>query len=215
MRNIETNSGFFKMLDINYIRRSIEQKLLADAQNYKAVLITGSRQVGKSTLLKKIFPGHKYVTLDDPFLERQARENGDMFLTLNPPPVVIDEVQHAPELFRYIKKLCDESDSRGLFCLSGSQQFPLMKGVSETLSGRISIIELNGLSLREIQQDIFSQPFLPTPEYVQERGKTAHSPGNIWKIIHRGSYPELQNMALDWASYYGNYVKTYLERDVR
>ncbi len=203
------------MLEINYIHRSIEQKLLADAQNYKALLITGSRQVGKSTLLKKIFPGYKYVTLDDPFLERQARDNGDMFLTLNPPPVVIDEVQHAPELFRYIKKFCDGSDTHGLFCLSGSQQFPLMKGVSETLSGRISIIELNGLSLREIQQDIFAQPFLPTAKYVQERGKTAHSPGNIWEIIHRGSYPELQNMALDWASYYGNYVKTYLERDVR
>ena len=198
-----------------YINRAIEQKLLESAKNYKAVLVTGSRQVGKSTLLKKLFPARKYVTLDDPFLEQQAKENGWMFMTLNPPPVVIDEVQHAPELFRYIKMRCDETDERGLFCLSGSQQFKLMKGVSETLSGRIAIIELNGLSLREIQRDGFSLPFLPTMEYVQARGKTAQAPKNIWEIIHRGSYPELQNPELDWASYYGNYVKTYLERDVR
>ena len=198
-----------------YINRTIEQKLLDSAKNYKAVLVTGSRQVGKSTLLKKLFPDRKYVTLDDPFLEQQAKENGGMFMTLNPPPVVIDEVQHAPELFRYIKMRCDETDERGLFCLSGSQQFKLMKGVSETLSGRIAIIELNGLSLREIQRDGFSLPFLPTMEYVQARGKTAKAPKNIWEIIHRGSYPELQNPELDWTSYYGNYVKTYLERDVR
>ena len=198
-----------------YINRAIEQKLLESAKNYKAVLVTGSRQVGKSTLLKKLFPDRKYVTLDDPFLEQQAKDNGGMFMTLNPPPVVIDEVQHAPELFRYIKMRCDETDERGLFCLSGSQQFKLMKGVSETLSGRIAIIELNGLSLREIQRDGFSLPFLPTMEYVQARGKTAQAPKNIWEIIHRGSYPELQNPELDWASYYGNYVKTYLERDVR
>ncbi len=198
-----------------YIHRSIEQIVQSYVQNYKAILVTGSRQVGKSTLLKKLFPNYKYVTLDDPFLEKQARDNGDMFLTLNPPPVVIDEIQHAPELFRYIKMHCDASDERGLFCLSGSQQFSLMKGVSETLSGRIAIIELNGLSLREIQHDVFSRSFLPTLEYVQARSKTAQAPANIWEIIHRGSYPELQNPLMDWATYYGSYVKTYLERDVR
>lgn len=90
-----------------------------------------------------------------------------------------------------------------------------MKNVSETLSGRIAVIELNGLSLREIQRDVFNGSFLPTMEYVRERAKTAHAPGNIWEIIHRGSYPEMQNSSLDWASFYGNYVKTYLERDVR
>ena len=137
---------------MKYIERALEKKLLEVIKNYKSVLITGSRQVGKSTLLKNIFPDYKYVSLDDPFLEQQAKENGSMFMMLNPPPVIIDEVQHAPELFRYIKIKCDESEERGLFCLSGSQQFKLMKNVSETLSGRISIIELNGLSLREIQR---------------------------------------------------------------
>ena len=200
---------------MKYIERALEKKLLEVIKNYKSVLITGSRQVGKSTLLKNIFPDYKYVSLDDPFLEQQAKENGSMFMMLNPPPVIIDEVQHAPELFRYIKIKCDESEERGLFCLSGSQQFKLMKNVSETLSGRISIIELNGLSLREIQRDSFSKRFIPTLDYIQERQKTAKAPANIWEIIHRGSYPELQNPQMDWGTYYADYVKTYIERDVR
>ena len=200
---------------MKYIERALEKKLLEVIKNYKSVLITGSRQVGKSTLLKNIFPDYKYVSLDDPFLEQQAKENGSMFMMLNPPPVIIDEVQHAPELFRYIKIKCDESEERGLFCLSGSQQFKLMKNVSETLSGRISIIELNGLSLREIQRDPFSERFIPTLDYIQERQKTAKAPANIWEIIHRGSYPELQNPQMAWGTYYADYVKTYIERDVR
>ena len=215
MRKTESNSGFYNGVIMKYIERSISEKILKAIRNYKSILITGSRQVGKSTLLKKMFPDYKYVSLDDPFLEQQAKENGSMFMMLNPPPVIIDEVQYAPELFRYIKIKCDESEERGLFCLSGSQQFKLMKNVSETLSGRISIIELNGLSLREIQRDSFVQRFLPTLEYVQERQKTVRAPENIWEIIHRGSYPELQNPDMDWGTYYADYVKTYIERDVR
>lgn len=215
LRKTESNSGFYNGVIMKYIERSISEKILKAIRNYKSILITGSRQVGKSTLLKKMFPDYKYVSLDDPFLEQQAKENGSMFMMLNPPPVIIDEVQYAPELFRYIKIKCDESEERGLFCLSGSQQFKLMKNVSETLSGRISIIELNGLSLREIQRDSFAQRFLPTLEYVQERQKTVRAPENIWEIIHRGSYPELQNPDMDWGTYYADYVKTYIERDVR
>ena len=201
---------------MNYIQRTLESHIRHSAQTEKAVLLTGARQVGKSTILKHLFRGgYRFVSLDDPFLEQQAKNDGGTFLTLNPPPIVIDEVQHAPELFRYIKIRCDESDGTGLFCLSGSQPFHLMKGVSETLSGRIRIIELNGLSLREIQNDAFSGRFLPTMEYVTTRSKTASPPDNIWSVIHRGSYPALQNPDTDWAAYYADYVKTYLERDVR
>ena len=201
---------------MKYIQRSLESKIRHDSETNKALLLTGARQVGKSTLLKHLFrDGYRFVSLDDPFLEQQAKNDGGMFLTINPPPVVIDEVQRAPELFRYIKIRCDESDGAGLFCLSGSQPFHLMKGVSETLSGRIRIIELNGLSLREVQNDAFSGRFLPTTEYVTARSKTATPPENIWSIIHRGSYPALQDPDTDWAAYYGDYVKTYLERDVR
>lgn len=198
-----------------YIHRSIEEKLKKSADTYKAVLVTGPRQVGKSTLLKKVFEGRKYVSLDDPFLEQQAKDNGSMFMMLNQPPVTFDEIQRAPELFRYIKIKCDDSEETGLFCLSGSQQFKLMKNVSETLSGRISIIELAGLSLREIQNDPFNQRFLPTMEYILERQKTVSTPENIWEIIHRGSYPALQNSDLEWSAFYADYVRTYIERDVR
>lgn len=200
---------------MEYIRRSIEEKILKSSETFKAVLLTGSRQVGKSTLLKKQFSDWKYVSLDDPFLEQQARENGSMFMMLNQPPLIIDEIQRAPELFRYIKLLCDETEEKGLFCLSGSQQFRLMQNISETLSGRISIVELSGLSLRELQKDSFQERFLPSMEYLLERQKTVKAPRNIWSIIHRGSYPELQNPEVDWSEFYSNYVRTYIERDVR
>ena len=196
-----------------YIERSITPYVQKAEKNFKAVLITGARQAGKSTLLKT---SRKYITFDDPFIEEQAIQNAGMFMTLNQPPVTFDEVQRIPDLFRYIKIECDKRDEYGLYCLSGSQPFRLMQNVSESLSGRISIIELTGLSLREIQGDTFDQPFLPSMDYVMERQKTARQPENIWQIIHRGSFPELyQNPELDWQQFYASYIKTYLERDVR
>lgn len=200
---------------MNYIQRSIETRLLQTMKAYKAVLVTGPRQAGKSTLLKHLFPARKYVSLDDPFLEEQANQNGSTFMMLNQPPITIDEAQRAPMLFRYIKMRCDESEEKGLFCLSGSQQFRLMKNVSETLAGRVSILELPGLSLRELQGDPFALPFLPTMEYLLERQKTVKTPKNLWQIIHRGSYPALQDPELEWAAFYADYVRTYIERDVR
>ena len=200
---------------MNYIQRSIETRLLQAMKAYKAVLVTGPRQAGKSTLLKQLFPARNYVSLDDPFLEEQANQNGSTFMMLNQPPITIDEAQRAPMLFRYIKMRCDESEEKGLFCLSGSQQFRLMKNVSETLAGRVSILELPGLSLRELQGDPFALPFLPTMEYLLERQKTVKAPKNLWQIIHRGSYPALQDPELEWAAFYADYVRTYIERDVR
>lgn len=200
---------------MDYISRSMESRLKKYSRTYKAVLVTGARQVGKSTLLKKVFPERRYVSLDDPFLEEQAKQNGDMFLSLNPAPVTIDEVQRSKELFRYIKIKCDESEEKGLFCLSGSQPFHLIKGVSESLSGRIGIIELSGLSMRELSKDPFDRHFLPTMEYVTARKETVQPPSNLWEIIHRGSYPELADTEKEWGPFYADYVKTYLERDVR
>ena len=184
-------------------------------KTFKSILVTGARQTGKSTVLQKLFPEKKYVPVDDPFIEEQAVEQPEMFMMLNPPPVIYDEVQRAPNLFRYIKIKCDESDERGLFCLSGSQPLELMEGVSESLSGRIGIIELSGLSMREIKGDSFNCSFIPTMEYVQERSKSVKPFDNIWEVIHRGGYPELQNPEVDWSVFYSSYIKTYLERDVR
>ena len=200
---------------MDYISRALESRLRKYEKTYKAIMVTGARQVGKSTLLKHVFPDRRYVSLDDPFLEQQAKEAGDMFLTFHAPPVTIDEVQRAGELFRYIKIRCDESESKGLFCLSGSQPFHLMQNVSESLSGRIGIVELSGLSMRECMNDPFNRHFLPTLEYAAERGKTLQKPENIWEIIHLGGYPELQNEEKEWSAFYADYVKTYIERDVR
>lgn len=200
---------------MDYISRALENRLRKYEKTYKAIMVTGARQVGKSTLLKHVFPDRRYVSLDDPFLEQQAKEAGDMFLTFHAPPVTIDEVQRAGELFRYIKIRCDGSASKGLFCLSGSQPFHLMQNVSESLSGRIGIVELSGLSMRECMNDPFNRHFLPTLEYAAERGKTLQKPENIWEIIHLGGYPELQNEEKEWSAFYADYVKTYIERDVR
>ncbi|HIU26310.1 MAG TPA: ATP-binding protein [Candidatus Copromorpha excrementigallinarum] len=200
---------------MEYIKRSIEEIVLKSDRTFKCVLVTGARQTGKSTMIKKLFPEKKYVSLDDPFMEEQAREQPEMFMMLNRPPVIFDEIQRSPGLFRYVKIRCDQSDEKGLFCLSGSQALELMEGVSESLSGRVSIVELAGLSMREIKRDSFSRPFVPTVEYIRERSETAAAFDNIWEIIHRGSYPELQNKDVDWAAFFSSYIKTYIERDVR
>ncbi len=200
---------------MEYIPRAIEPYVQHGAGTFKCLLLTGARQAGKSTLLKRNFPDYKYVPLDDPFVEDQAKENPNMFLMLNSSPVFFDEVQRAPSLFRFIKLACDESDDRGQFLLSGSQPLELMENASESLSGRVCIVEMSGLSLREITRDPFDLPFVPTMEYVAQRNKTAKAPKNIWEIIHRGGYPELQNSDMDWQTFFSSFIRTYLERDVR
>lgn len=198
-----------------YIHRHIEDVLLRSGNTFKSVLLTGARQTGKSTLLRELLPELSSVSLDDEFLEEQARETPSMFLTLNPPPVIYDEVQRAPNLFRQIKIACDETEEKGRFYLSGSQPIELMQEASESLSGRVSVLELSTLSLREILGVTFNKPFLPTMEYVAERNKEVLRGDNIWKIIHRGGYPALQEPDMDWSQFFSSYVKTYLERDVR
>lgn len=200
---------------MEYIKRAIEEIALQTDRTFKCLLITGARQTGKTEMIRKLFPDKKYVLLDDPFVEEQANDNPNMFMMLNQPPVTFDEVQRTPGLFRYIKIACDGSDQRGLFCLSGSQPLELMERASESLSGRVGIIELLPLSQREIDRDSFDRSFLPTMDYIQARSKTAQAPKNLWERIHRGGYPELQSSEVDWGLFFASYVKTYLERDVR
>ena len=200
---------------MEYIPRAIEDVVQKTNQIFKCVLITGARQTGKTKLIKELFPEKKYVPIDDPFIEEQANENPNSFMMLNEPPVIFDEVQRAPNLFRYIKIAVDSRDDKGLYCLSGSQPLELMEQASESLSGRAGIIELLPLSQREIKRESFNIPFLPTIDYVRERAESANLYGNLWEQIHRGGYPELQNPDVDWGMFFSSYVKTYLERDVR
>ena len=200
---------------MDYIHRAVEDIAIRADKTFKSIVVTGARQTGKTEMIKHLFPGKKYVPIDDPFVEEQANDNPDMFMMVNPPPVIYDEVQRAPGLFRYIKIACDKTKEKGLFCLSGSQPLELMEQTSESLSGRVGIIELLPLSQREINRDPFYLPFLPTLEYVRQRNQTAKSPENLWERIHRGGYPELQDPEVDWNMFFSSYVKTYLERDVR
>ena len=200
---------------MEYIKRAIEDVVIHSSKTFKCVLVTGARQTGKSTLIRHLYSNIKEVSFDDPFIEDQAKNNPEMFMSLNNPPVFFDEIQYVPSLFRYIKQTCDNNEEKGLYYLSGSQPFKLMESVSDSLAGRAAIVELSPFSLREIMKSSFARPFLPTMEYVKERNEEAVKPDNIWKIIHRGGYPEMQDPDMDWAMFFSSYVKTYLERDVR
>ena len=198
------------------IKRNIEKIVEKRAKNNKAILLTGPRQVGKSTLFKHLFKNVNQVTFDDDLLLAQAEEDVGLFLLNNPTPLVIDEVQKCPTIFNRLKIVLDNTENYGNFFLTGSQKLQLMENVSESLAGRISVIELEGLSLREINNVDFNKHFVPTEAYLSEREKNIKQyRSDIWAIIHRGSYPELYaNKDKEWTDFYQSYVKTYIERDV-
>jgi predicted AAA+ superfamily ATPase len=201
-----------------YIYRHAEKAINKLKSMFGAVLVTGSRQVGKTTMLKSVADHAKYVSLDDPLLLASAIEQSGTFFKDNPPPVFIDEIQYAPNLFPQIKMIIDRNNKKGQFYMSGSQQFHIMKNVSESLAGRLGLLTLLGLSMREKQSVEYIEPFLPTDKYFETREKSCKelSYDYVWNNIHRGSMPELySNPDFDWQMYYGAYVKTYIERDVR
>ncbi len=197
-----------------YIERAITSTLKKRVQESKCTLVTGARQIGKSTLIKHEFPEYNRANFDDRLTRVQAKEEPKLFFMNNPCPLFIDEVQKENSVLEEIKLLVDESDERGMFILSGSQKLELMKGMSESLAGRVAITELSGLSLREIYGVNFNNHFVPTQEYLQNREKEIVSYDNLWEIIHKGSYPELYDVERDWQEYYSSYVATYLERDI-
>ena len=198
------------------IQRHLCPVLERRAKNAKAVLLTGPRQVGKSTLFRHLFPDVKQVTFDDDLLLLQATEDPGLFLLNHPCPLMIDEVQKCPSIFNRIKMILDDTDQRANFYFTGSQKLQLMENISESLAGRVSILELEGLSLREIHGVDFNQHFVASEAYLKEREKQLKPySGDIWETIHRGSYPELYaNPEREWVDFYQSYVKTYLERDV-
>jgi predicted AAA+ superfamily ATPase len=199
-----------------YIRRHIEDKIIEALEMFKVILITGPRQVGKTTTLKHLFQDkYGYVTLDDITELEIAKTDPKLFFMNHSLPLIIDEVQLAPSLFTEIKRLVDESDDYGRIILTGSQTFHLMDNVTETLAGRIGILEFTGLSMREILNDAYKKPFIPNDVYL-EMDRSSDKLSDIWKIIHRGSMPELYKKTnIDWNLYYSSYVRTYIERDVR
>ncbi len=199
---------------MEYIKRHLETCVDRAGRSFKVLLVTGARQVGKSTLLRHVYPDRSYLTFDDPLLLEQARTEPGLFFRNHPYPVTLDEIQYIQELFPYIKMACDASEEKGQFSLTGSQSFRLMKHVSESLAGRIAILELSGLSLREIDGVEFFEPFIPNEAYIEKRRRLYRPHRDIWKLIHRGSYPALYEDSVDWQMFYSSYVQTYLSRDL-
>ena len=214
----------------NYIKRSVENKLEQLSKSFPVIMITGSRQVGKTTLLNNLQKQSKseinYVSLDNLSVRALAKEEPELFLERYKAPLIIDEFQYAPDLLSYIKIIVDEKkqehlenekvQSMGLYYLTGSQVFHTMKSVSESLAGRIGILELYPLSNREIENKN-EDFFLPIYENLENKEKTKRlDVDKVYEKILKGSYPELySNPNIEPRDFFESYIKTYIERDIR
>lgn len=187
-----------------YYKRDISARIKRLLEQFPAVILTGARQTGKTTLLKHLFPRHKYVSLDLPSIAEQAENEPQTFFENYSPPVIIDEAQYAPKLFRQLKVLIDKDrKKKGQFILTGSQNFLLMANITESLAGRIGFAELDTFSSVEILNSN------PTAFDFKKRSE-------IIRLLVRGTYPELWEYPdFDKTDFYRSYLSTYLERDVR
>ena len=198
-----------------YYKRTVEDVIVKSFANNKIVSILGARQCGKSTLVEHLFPNIDTISLKTDFVVAQAKTNPDSFIRGLSIPAFIDEAQRAPEIFGSLQETVDKNNRYSQFILSGSNKQKLDEKIKESLSGRTSIIELSGLSLREINEIDFNKHFVPSEEYLNERKKCLKDYADLWSIIHRGSYPELyDNPSKDWEEFYSSYVQTYIEKDV-
>ena len=198
-----------------YIERAIEKELSDRFFTSKAVAVTGARQVGKTTVTRHLFPEIRRINMKDSRLSNAAKEDPFSFLDGFGRPLFIDEVQAAPYLFNDVKVILDELGGKGNYLFSGSQKWELMKGLSESLAGSVSILEMATLSMREIFQVSYNLPFIPTEEYLREREKKLTKYKDVWQYIHNGFYPELyDDTPRRWEVFYRDYIATYMERDV-
>ena len=204
---------------MNYINRNLEKVVAEVTKEYPVVLVAGPRQVGKTTMLLKMMEGtdRRYVTLDDLNERNLAKTDPELFLQMHKPPVLIDEVQYAPELFSYIKIHVDKTHASGDFWLTGSQVFKLMKGVQESLAGRVAVLSLTSLSQAEIYGGTKS-PFTVDMDALSARavGRETADTITIFERIYRGSMPAIVSGANSNSQiFYSSYLSTYIERDVR
>lgn len=209
---------------MSYIKRAAEETIKKTSKMFPVLLVTGPRQVGKTTILKKLAEEEKssgiirkYVTLDDPDVRNLAKNDPGLFMQRYTPPILIDEIQYATELLPYIKISVDSNHSKGAFWLTGSQAFKLMQNVSESLAGRIGIINLLGLSDAEIY-GYDSNSFSTDPQFLLSilATRKPRDINEVYKRIFKGSMPELYaDDFIDWETYYRSYVDTYLQRDIR
>lgn len=205
-----------------YITRHMEKPVMELNEQYPVLLLTGPRQVGKTTMLEHLIEvegkGRKKVSLDDLTLRELAKTDPKMFFQLYQPPLLIDKVQYAPELFPYIKIMVDERHQPGDFWLTGSQLFKMMKGVQESLAGRVALLHLSPLSQSEIMKRPPEPPFSLELPLLSERqnGRQMLNTPEVFQRIHQGGMPALVTGTYSNASiFYSSYIDTYMERDVR
>lgn len=203
----------------NYIRRDLEEKIIAASKEYSCILITGARQVGKSTVLEQLMGKEREeVSLDDMVERKLASTDPALFLQTHSTPILIDEVQYAPELFSYIKMAIDKGAAPGAFWLTGSQPFKLMELAQESLAGRIAIIHMPPLSQHEIYGTGKAEPFAIDMDKLKARAKT-NAPADLNEIYNRiwnGSLPgHVSGKYTDRDLFYSSYIQTYIERDVK
>ena len=206
---------------MEYISRHMEERILNLSKSYSAILVTGPRQAGKTTMLRSLAEkeniGREYVTLDDLTARDMAKNDPALFLQLHKPPVLIDEVQYAPELFTYIKIHVDEHHNPGDFWMTGSQIFRLMRGVQESLAGRVALLHMSPMSQREI----IGAPCVPfTTDFdrliAESKNIAPVETPALFERIWKGCMPGLvSGQYTDRNIYYSSYLSTYVERDVR
>lgn len=198
-----------------YAKRTLEKAISQVSKTFPAVLITGPRQVGKTTIFKECAKKRrKYVSLDGVAERTLAKEDPALFLERYSAPVLIDEIQYAPELLPYIKKVIDDGGQDGLFWLTGSQQFHLMKNVSESLAGRIGILHLQGFSIAERMNDPDREPY--ALRFSVKKDAKPLELMSVYEMIWRGAFPRLcMRKEVDWEIFYSSYLSTYIERDIR
>lgn len=199
-----------------YIKRDLEDKLIKLSKEYACILLTGPRQVGKSTILEHIDSkdNREIITLDDLSMRKLAKEDPKMFLSLHNSPILIDEVQYAPELFSYIKIEIDKGAKPGSFFLTGSQSFKLMELAKETLAGRVAIINMSALSQSEIYKKNNTSFKIDIESLKERKGKIADI-SEIYTRIFNGSLPALiSGKYKDKNVYYSSYITTFIERDI-
>ena len=217
---MEYNSIIIERRRAMYYHRHIEPVVERIAKRKPVLVLTGARQVGKSTMLNEVYKNINYVTLNRPLVRESAKESPSLFFEANKPPVIVDEIQKAAELFDYIKDKVDEEKSKGQFYLTGSQSMKLMKNVSDSLAGRAGVIKMLGLSMRELAEIDHREPFLPVQERIakMEQADIGFDYGKIISRIHKGFFPELyetESDLHDWSDYYSSYFQTYIEKDIK